>query len=566
MNQLLQASYLLFKAVEDIMILKSDPYDGTTYNKVQYNLNTLQENLLNDAAKAVLDGTGLNYNTTYIQQLVAKYLAEGLKYQTTKIGYDIKNPNYQKINKDLAKTYTDIIKDRLVASTDKSFKKMTEIFEKGLAANLTKQDIKKELYNQFKKNPKNSYNVRWARKDGTLIRNPNKYSLSELKQMGAYKKKIPSKTGIQYRKINQLYDDLLHSNVNATSLQNALDVGYKYKIWTNGRSKTRTRIWHRASKISPVPIEEPFELYGSYRAFMMHPGDPAGGAENNANCHCGQEFTDKKPDGLKSSGKQTNNYNNLKNNIPDSLNQKKNNKKPISEKPKENIVKDYYIRDIGNDNYLVKKYDKDNLIIRRSTANPSYMTIDEAKKVYDKLPKIMQKNIDAINITNKVNGSFRSFAVGRTSGMSKDIDLFKIPKELNQKGMDYKGTLRHESAHLFDDHIIKERVNGHIRWKISNNDKWEEAFKLDNKHNSHINPKTGRRRTPKLFVEVKDNPGYARRHYKRYKGKDLDRIKFTEDLAESFSSYLDPKTKKEFVKKFPNRARLIEKVLNEGKI
>lgn len=64
-----------------------------------------------------------------------------------------------------------------------------------------------------------------------------------------------------------------------------------------GTKKSRTRPWHRASIIDTVPVDEYFDIYGSYHAQLMYPGDLNGGAENVANCRCWSRYTNTKPTG-----------------------------------------------------------------------------------------------------------------------------------------------------------------------------------------------------------------------------------------------------------------------------
>jgi hypothetical protein len=67
----------------------------------------------------------------------------------------------------------------------------------------------------------------------------------------------------------------------------------------NGRSKSGVRAWHVSEKISPVPIDEYFEIYGpSGKALAMYPGDLGSGAENVANCRCWLRYTNNRPSGL----------------------------------------------------------------------------------------------------------------------------------------------------------------------------------------------------------------------------------------------------------------------------
>lgn len=111
---------------------------------------------------------------------------------------------------------------------------------------------------------------------------------------------IKKKYGELYRKnAKNIVRDALHTNQSRMSFLHALDKGYKYKVWMNGRARQH-RIWHRANFIESVPIDDYFIITGSYRTEMMYPGDLAGGAENVANCRCWLRYTNRTPSNLKS--------------------------------------------------------------------------------------------------------------------------------------------------------------------------------------------------------------------------------------------------------------------------
>ena len=101
-----------------------------------------------------------------------------------------------------------------------------------------------------------------------------------------------------------MIQDAVHSQECNVSFIKAVEDEWRYKVWMNGRSKSGVRAWHIASKITPVPIDEYFEIYGpSGRALAMYPGDLGSGAENVANCKCWLRYTNNRPSGLGS--KQT---------------------------------------------------------------------------------------------------------------------------------------------------------------------------------------------------------------------------------------------------------------------
>lgn len=93
--------------------------------------------------------------------------------------------------------------------------------------------------------------------------------------------------------------DAVHSQEANISFIKALNEEWRYKVWMNGHSKSGVREWHKSKNIIPVPIDEPFEIYGPYgMKKSMFPGDLNSGAENVANCHCWLRYTNNKPKGF----------------------------------------------------------------------------------------------------------------------------------------------------------------------------------------------------------------------------------------------------------------------------
>ena len=100
------------------------------------------------------------------------------------------------------------------------------------------------------------------------------------------------------KRIQNIIKDSFHTNECNLSWIKAINDGYSYKSWHNGRTK-RTRVWHKAKFIESVPIDETFDIFGSYPARMMYPGDLNGGAENVANCHCWLSYSNRPPSNLR---------------------------------------------------------------------------------------------------------------------------------------------------------------------------------------------------------------------------------------------------------------------------
>ena len=130
------------------------------------------------------------------------------------------------------------------------------------------------------------------------------------------------------KRIQNIIKDSFHTNECNLSWIKAIYDGYSYKIWNNGRTK-RTRVWHKAKFIKSVPIDETFDIFGSYPARMMYPGDLNGGAENVANCKCWLSYSNRPPSDLRKQRtykvhvKSAFDPNKIKNNFLSRLNKKK---------------------------------------------------------------------------------------------------------------------------------------------------------------------------------------------------------------------------------------------------
>lgn len=108
--------------------------------------------------------------------------------------------------------------------------------------------------------------------------------------------------GVGTKRAKNIVRDALHTNESNLSWIANLNNDYKYKIWMNGRGKGKVRPWHRAKQIQACYIDDYFDIYGSYHAQMMYPGDLNGGAENVANCRCWIQYTNTPPSNLKTKG------------------------------------------------------------------------------------------------------------------------------------------------------------------------------------------------------------------------------------------------------------------------
>ena len=154
-----------------------------------------------------------------------------------------------------------------------------------------------EKYSEILNNRLNIESVKLEAKIEEEIRKSKYNGLSEAE----IKKRLTSEFGdVAKLRTANIIRDALHTNEVNIGFIHALENGFQYKVWNNGRGKGKVRAWHRARFISSVSIDEPFDIFGSYHAEMMYPGDLNGGAENVANCKCWLSYTNNVPSNFKS--------------------------------------------------------------------------------------------------------------------------------------------------------------------------------------------------------------------------------------------------------------------------
>ena len=181
-----------------------------------------------------------------------------------------------------------------------------------------------------------------------------------------------------------------------------------------------------------------------------------------------------------------------------------------------------------------------------------YINPDQVKAHLETLPQILQDQARKYPIylegnikgNGLVSGEFHDYG-------DKFISLYKTNVDVS---LDVRlDSLTHELAHSLEPTISIDN-----RMRYSNSKSWRDAYTADNKFNSYINERTGRRKTPKIFAS-----DYARRVYKeRHKNKALHFAEFSEDWADSWKQYVNPKTHDAFIQKYPNRSRIIEGMIN----
>lgn len=263
-QQQLQRLIQLYR-LRDLYILKDNiglEFNHMHYNKPARKIDHVFNKALKEEIANVVDGTGSNVKT--VKEL-KNIIPEALKQQQKTL---VKNPD-RFINhavKSNSKDYGKILQNRVKKETHGLTAKIEQERIKTTYEGLLDNKLKKELYRNLK---------------GKVAARPK-----------------------------NIVKDALHTNQSNIGFIKALNEGYLYKEWMNGRKimmrggtkKSRTRPWHRASIIDTVPVDEYFDIYGSYHAQLMYPGDLNGGAENVANCRCWSRYTNTKPTGMSSKG------------------------------------------------------------------------------------------------------------------------------------------------------------------------------------------------------------------------------------------------------------------------
>lgn len=278
---------------------------------------------------------------------------------------------------------------------------------------------------------------------------------------------IKKKYGELYRKnAKNIVRDALHTNQSRMSFLHALDKGYKYKVWMNGRARQH-RIWHRANFIESVPIDDYFIITGSYRTEMMYPGDLAGGAENVANCRCWLSYTNSTPSNLKSKSSfniPSNSYLHGKNKSSSNQNSLK-----ITSKIKNKIIRT--ISNIGNKikntgSKITENVKRKTVMINISSKPKQNSKRDFSKfKLNESITKFSKAKNKAVKIGNKT-----VYGVGESS---KDKLAFEykygIKKEdLTSEEYKFIKAYSDEGYYSLNNYFreIKGELNPVKRWRI----------------------------------------------------------------------------------------------------
>ena len=253
MNNKQQLEYLLrIRKIREVMVVKDNihlTYKYKNRNQAFKQVENLQDKIINHVIDDVLYGN--------VDEL------KNIEKTTSKIINDTLVNERKRIHR---------IDDRFVNHAVKSNTEMYSKFFNNRLNNI-KYSLQLRIEEELRKNS---------------IRN---LSDSEIRKILSEKYADTGKA-----RLKNIVKDSIHTNESNISFIQALNEGYSYKVWMNGRSKGKTRPWHRASIIDSVPIDEPFYVY---HAEMMYPGDLNGGAENVANCRCWLRYTNRTPSNLK---------------------------------------------------------------------------------------------------------------------------------------------------------------------------------------------------------------------------------------------------------------------------
>lgn len=262
-NRELLTYALKAQRLHEVLVLKDDihlQYKYKNINRARNQAATFQDKIIDAVIEDAVTGTSDPIRKSTVNKTVENIIDTNLRNDTKRISYGIPERAVEAAVSNISNRYQFILGNR----------------------------IREEIPNLQSKID-----------DYINSKNLSKLSEAELTN------KLKAEYGDHAQKrIQNIIKDSFHTNECNLSWIKAINDGYSYKIWNNGRTK-RTRVWHKAKFIKSVPIDETFDIYGSYPARMMYPGDLNGGAENVANCRCWLSYSNRPPSDLRGSGKKT---------------------------------------------------------------------------------------------------------------------------------------------------------------------------------------------------------------------------------------------------------------------
>ena len=539
-EQLLYA--LKVQRLQEILVLKDDihlQYKYKNINRATSQASTFQDKIIDAVIEDAVTGTSDPINSSTIKKNVENIIDTNLRNDTKRISYGIPDKAVNAAVSNISNRYQFILGNRIREEIPNLQGKIEDYINSKNVGNLSEADLRETLKDQY----------------------------------GEHAQK----------RIQNIIRDSFHTNECNLSWVKAVYDGYQYKSWNNGRTK-RTRVWHKAKFIESVPIDETFDIYGSYPARMMYPGDLNGGAENVANCRCWLSYSNRPPSDLRGTGKKTStesrksnkSKNNngviskVKNTIKWPLNPVKSKSiNSFKSKPKKakysnssknrlghkNNTQTQSIKEYLKNKLLKIKYQwnhggiedvqiyKDVVIVKQK--NCSYATIDEIKLFFDTIPDELKKNVKEIIIRNKVKIVDGYYMLGY---VPKDNLQRVVLLKSNGNFQIYKGTILHEFAHVFEANISLEK------FAISNSEKWREAYINDILH------------IIKKGYDLKYEgcvSSYAEEAYFEFFDWEFERS-LSEDFAESVELYFSGN--KEFMRNYPNRCKLLSEIFGVSSI
>lgn len=347
-----KADYLMqVVKLRKLMILKDNPaftYQHSNREQAISRVHSLQDKIVEAAVDNQVYG---NSDSVNHQKTVEQTISDALENDRKRVYKSDDNRYINTAVKLNTEKYSEILNNRLNIESVKLEAKIEEEIRKSKYNGLSEAEIKKRLTSEFG--------------DTAKLRTAN------------------------------IIRDALHTNEVNIGFIHALENGFQYKVWNNGRGKGKVRAWHRARFISSVSIDEPFDIFGSYHAEMMYPGDLNGGAENVANCRCWLSYTNNRPSNLRRKGSSSrSNSNSTQNNKA-----KTSNKKSIGLRIKSTY--DSAIERIQNKLKQIKNkiFKKNNISTNRNKqeiidepSSEGTLNIDE-KEVFDKLRNTLPEDI-----------------------------------------------------------------------------------------------------------------------------------------------------------------------------
>ncbi|MBE6505629.1 MAG: hypothetical protein E7Z73_07825 [Methanobrevibacter millerae] len=249
--------------LHEVLVLKDDihlQYKYKNINRAASQAATFQDKIIDAVIEDAVTGTSDPIKKSTVNRNVEKIIDTNLKNDTKRISYGIPEKAVEAAVSNISNRYQFILGNRIREEIPNLQGKIEDYINTKNLGNLSEAELTEKLKSEY----------------------------------GEHAQK----------RIKNIIRDSFHTNECNLSWIKAIYDGYQYKSWNNGRTK-RTRVWHKAKFIESVPIDETFDIYGSYPARMMYPGDLNGGAENVANCRCWLSYSNRPPSDIRGSGKKS---------------------------------------------------------------------------------------------------------------------------------------------------------------------------------------------------------------------------------------------------------------------